>query len=483
MQQLNNFIIITGAITSGKSTLCHDLSGALHKFWNIDGILSFTSKRNFASKEKSLEYNIHAIGTKETLPWAFRKHAGEKFVFLDENAQILTAKILARLAISPCDVMILDNLGFHEMNHQGFYDLLNTVDSNKTQMIISVQKDMLKEFLNFFDFKNYTLIDLDNTPKDQAKIQIINLLKQKDAPLIGTFASITTIMELGLGSSLNAFRVPLQGIFLAGLQNFMLILFGKQLKGRGLLSIVTITAGLKSFSLAGSKFRPMFYIFFQGLFFTLPIYFLGQNFISALLGSILLGISTFFLGVFLNAMIFGMPYVYASINVVNEILRFFHFNNLSVVNMVVVILLCKAIIAIIITLLAYTINFDFLILKLSNKINTITPPSEVLTYPRSDWKTSIKGGSWDLINLKFITSLIFLSLIIYFFAKLDTNDFILVVIRAIIISWFGFILARKIDFGAIIHYLQRKNYLYLAQALEKALRIVHTFKHNKTKTF
>ena len=85
MQQLNNFIIITGAITSGKSTLCHDLSGALHKFWNIDGILSFTSKRNFASKEKSLEYNIHAIGTKETLPWAYRKHAGEKFVFFESS--------------------------------------------------------------------------------------------------------------------------------------------------------------------------------------------------------------------------------------------------------------------------------------------------------------------------------------------------------------------------------------------------------------
>jgi len=483
MQQLNNFIIITGALTSGKSTLCHDLSVALQKFWNIDGILSFTSKRNFASKEKSLEYNIHSIRTKETLPWAKREHAKEQFIFCEENAQTLSAKILAHHATSPCDALILDNLGFHEMKHKGFYDLLNSIDSNKTQMIISVQKDMLNEFLNCFDFKNYTLIDLDITLKPQAHTQIINLLKQRDAQLIGTFASITTIMELGLGSSLNAFRVPFQGVFLAGLQNFMLILFGKKLKGRGLLSIVTITAGLKSFSLAGSKFRPMFYIFFQGLFFTIPIYFLGQNVLSVLLGSILLCTSTFFLGVFLNALIFGMPYVYANINVVNEILKFFHFNNLSVINVVALILLFKTFIAVAITLIAYSINFDFLILKLCNKVSTITPTSEVLTYPKSDWKTSIKGGSWDLFNLKFITSLIFLSLIIYFFAKLDTNDFILVVIRAIIISWFGFILARKIDFGVIIQFLNRKNYLYLAHALERALGIVHSFKNNKTKIF
>ena len=483
MQQLNNFIIITGAITSGKSTLCHELSDALRKFWNVDGILSFTSKRNFASKEKSLEYNIHAIRTQETLPWAKREHANERFVFLDENAQTLSSQILNHHTTSPCDVIILDNLGFHEMNHKGFYNLLNAIDSNKTQMIISVQKDMLEEFLKSFEFENYTLIDLDNTSKGQAKIQIINLLKQRDAQLIGTFASITTIMELGLGSSLNAFRVPFQGIFLAGLQNFMLILFGKKLKGRGLLSIVTITAGLKSFSLAGSKFRPMFYIFFQGLFFTIPIYLLGQNFISVLLGSILLSTSTFFLGVFLNALIFGMPYVYANINVINEMLKFFHFNHLSVINVVIIILLFKTCIATIITLIAYSINFDFLILKLSNKIHSITPTAQVLTFPKSDWKTSIKGGSSDLFNLKFITSLIFLSLIIYFFAKLVTNDFILVNIRAIIISWFGFILARRIDFGVIILFLYRKNYLYLAHALEKSLSIVHSFKHNKTKIF
>jgi len=84
MQQLNDFIIITGALTSGKSTLCHDLSGALRKFWNIAGILSFTSKRNFASKEKSLEYSIYSIHNKETLAWAKRNSSNERFVFLEE---------------------------------------------------------------------------------------------------------------------------------------------------------------------------------------------------------------------------------------------------------------------------------------------------------------------------------------------------------------------------------------------------------------
>ncbi|OFZ50093.1 MAG: hypothetical protein A2381_16990 [Bdellovibrionales bacterium RIFOXYB1_FULL_37_110] len=483
MQQLNDFIIITGALTSGKSTLCHDLSGALRKFWNIAGILSFTSKRNFASKEKSLEYSIYSIHNKETLAWAKRNSSNERFVFLEENAQTLSAKILAHHTTSPCDVIILDNLGFHEMKQQGFYKLLTQIDSNKTQMIISVQKDMLKEFLNFFNFSNFVLIDLDEIPRAQALLQIINLLKQRDAHLIGTFASITTIMELGLGTSLNAFRVPLKGIFLAGLQNFMLILFGKKLKGRGLLSIVTITAGLKSFSLAGSKFRPMFYIFFQGLFFTIPIYLLGQNFLSVLLGSIFLCISTFFLGVILNSVIFGMSYVYANINAVNEILNYFHFNSLSIINVVVLILLFKTLIAFVITLTAYYMNFDFLILKLSNQVNTIIPPSHALTYPKSDWKTSFKGSLGDLLNLKFITSLIFFSLIIYFFARLDTNDFILVIIRAIIISWFGFILARKIDFATIVGFLNRRNYLYLAHALEKALSIVHSFKNNKTKIF
>lgn len=110
--------------------------------------------------------------------------------------------------------------------------------------------------------------------------------------IIGQDAALLSAVEIGLGSLLHAFRVPLTGQFLSLNQIFMLSRSTRKLQEiraarTAGFQISLIAALLKSLAPAGKKLTPMLAIAMQGLLFSFGTIFFGANVMGMLVGATL----------------------------------------------------------------------------------------------------------------------------------------------------------------------------------------------------
>ncbi len=293
---------------------------------------------------------------------------------------------------------------------------------------------------------------------------------------IGIFATLYGIVELTIGSLLHTLHIPFKGHLLTLVQIFLLTQFAKNLQGRYLILISTIAAGLKSFTPAGSKLKPMFYIFIQGVLFALPIKIIGLNILSILLGALLLGISTIYLSIGLNYLLYGQLYLKGVEQLITFTLQLLHLPSLNFWQAITYIALIKSLLIILLTIFAYYYDATKLLTHLVKKI----PPAEnnyTLPNRSSTWKESLYAGSKDLITKYFLISFIITLATIYYFAHPTTTEFIIVTIRALLLSWGSFIFMHKINFNLIIDLLKRYNLHHWAVVLENTLKRVHQNRH------
>lgn len=116
-------------------------------------------------------------------------------------------------------------------------------------------------------------------------------------------ATHLSMVELGLGSFLHAFKIPFTGHFLSLNQSFFLTYCVRTLgpftqKNRFQLAQISfeisiLTALLKSLSPAGQKWGPMLSISMQGILYSFGLMIFGANVIGAIFGSVLLSIWAF----------------------------------------------------------------------------------------------------------------------------------------------------------------------------------------------
>ncbi len=116
--------------------------------------------------------------------------------------------------------------------------------------------------------------------------------------IIGRYAGVLSLIEIGLGSVLHSFRVPLAGNFLALNQGYLLCrasLHAKQLKsGQHVAHLISNTAAvLKSLAPAGKKLGPMLSLSAQGFLFSIGTWIFGVNLTGLIAGMILLSLWTF----------------------------------------------------------------------------------------------------------------------------------------------------------------------------------------------
>lgn len=116
-------------------------------------------------------------------------------------------------------------------------------------------------------------------------------------------ATHLSMVELGLGGFLHAFKIPFTGHFLSLNQSFFLtycvrILSPFTEKNRLQLAQISfeisiLTALLKSLSPAGHKWGPMLSISMQGILYSFGLMLFGANIVGAIFGSVLLSIWAF----------------------------------------------------------------------------------------------------------------------------------------------------------------------------------------------
>lgn len=127
-----------------------------------------------------------------------------------------------------------------------------------------------------------------------------------DADIAGRYAAFLSLVEVGLGSVLHAFRIPFTGHFLSLNQGFFLARASHQTGNRTIgASISNVTAILKSLSPAGKKLTPMLAISAQGLWFSLGTGLFGVNFVGVSFGMTLLSLWAFIQPLLIYSLFYG----------------------------------------------------------------------------------------------------------------------------------------------------------------------------------
>lgn len=177
-------------------------------------------------------------------------------------------------------------------------------------------------------------------------------------------ATHLSMVELGLGSFLHAFKIPFTGHFLSLNQSFFLtycvrILSPFTEKNRFKLAQISfeisiLTALLKSLSPAGQKWGPMLSISMQGILYSLGLILFGANIVGAIFGSVFLSIWAFiqpFITLFIS---FGPNEIHKILSFYTQRLQAdFNVQPEQLKTVVLVAVLFKALLAVFVSLAAY----------------------------------------------------------------------------------------------------------------------------------
>lgn len=132
------------------------------------------------------------------------------------------------------------------------------------------------------------------------------MVKPNSAEPVVANAALLSTVEIGLGSALHAWNVPLAGHLLSLNQGFILC---RALLATGLKSLPSevsnVAAALKSLSPAGKKLTPMLALSVQGVGFSVGPWLFGINSIGLSVGMVLLSLWGFIQPLALAYLLFG----------------------------------------------------------------------------------------------------------------------------------------------------------------------------------
>ncbi len=122
---------------------------------------------------------------------------------------------------------------------------------------------------------------------------------------LGHYGALLSLVELGLGTTLQAFRVPFGGLFLSLNQGYLLTCASIKTGDASIAySISNVAAIMKSLAPAGHKLGPMLSLSMQGLLFSIGTR-LGVNLPGLILGTVLLSLWSFVQPVVTYYLFFG----------------------------------------------------------------------------------------------------------------------------------------------------------------------------------
>ena len=469
-------ILVTGSIASGKTSFLERLHRSTAKWWRSCGFFSPGSDaRSSHSGTPSAAYTLSVIGQAGPQAWARRKTDGSGFEFCAATRSGVTATVSAQLDCASAEICFLDEIGPLELAGEGFAGLFRHALASRCRIVVAaVRKSRLAEVIDEFRLAGAVVIDLDHVSVPHGLREARRRLAATDAERIGAFAGIGGLVEVGLGSTLHAYRVPFKGHALAYLQNVLLIAFGKALHGRGLVRISFITAMLKSFSPVGSTFKPMGYIFLQGLSFAAPVRLLGWNPGTVVLGSIMMAWLTLALSLAVNYVTFGSSIFNAYGGVIRSVSGWFGVQGPALAEVLAGAFALKALIAVALAAGAFFGNLQPLVHRLSRQPSraAASRAGQPAAHPQRSLRATACAALRDLARPRFVIAFLVSVMLLLFFAHLSRRDLMNLVVRGLCISYLGFVVLRRADFRSFGTWLDRRAGLGLGKSLPVALEVL-----------
>ena len=279
-------------------------------------------------------------------------------------------------------------------------------------------------------------------------------------------------IEVGLGSLLHLFHVPLRGHLLSINQGFILsYALRKNRNKRGPFIISNLAALLKSLSPAGGKLGPMFSLSIQGILFNCGVLGLGANVVGATLGMVLLSTWAFIYPVVTYYLLFGKTFFYALNEVFIKASELIHFDKKDLWFILAGLITAKGLLSALFSILAFQLpeqsmeNYQKWMIRFGEKSKLSwarTLPSTPLSTPldiqaknqKSDpiedqanfssipKKNALSNALRDLLNPFFILSFL-LTLVFAYYAERDHSKMIWIALRPLAVSFLLFCFARS----------------------------------------
>lgn len=285
----------------------------------------------------------------------------------------------------------------------------------------------------------------------------------KNTSTIAKYSIVLMIFENGIGSILHSFKIPFAGHMLSINQIGILTRVAQESKDADVPLLISFnTCLLKSLGPAGKKLTPMLAILSQGILFSLPLYLLGINLLSLIIGIFLASVWAFMQPLILTYLFFGDRIL----EVVNKILiegkKIFPLLESSLVIIIISLVILKLILAFI---YSYTLlklssdEFEKLSLKLTNKF-------EIKTTEHS--KSKLHSAAKELFKPLFVISLIFTGIFTYY---LESNwvNLIWTLLRPITIGFILFYFIKLVPLDNLVTKLKKLGFNKFSESLEKTL--------------
>ena len=470
-------VLVTGRVGSGKTRFLTALGRTTGRWWRTCGFVSPAAPAERSPAEPGASYDLSFVHGARRMPWATRRKQGRGFEFRAATRAEAIARVRGELEAG-AEVCFIDEIGRLELEGGGFAGLFRLALTSPCRVVVAaVKKSALAEAIAAFDLAAPLIVDLDAVPAGRALRAVRRRISASEAGRVGTFAGAAGMVEVGLGSTLHAYRVPFKGHVLAYLQNALLVTFGKALNGRGLFRISFISAMLKAFSPAGARFRPMAYIFLQGAVFAAPVRLLGWHLLSVLVGSVLMAWLTLGLSLGVDYAMFGQSIFDAFSGAISFASEALNIRAPSLAAIIGGAFLLKGAIALGLAAAAYLGDLEPLVRRLKRRGSRRQRPirdERVATAGRRTALGTALGAARDLLRPRFAIAFVVSTLLLLFFTSLSRSDLASVVVRGLVISYLGFIAVRRVDLGALGGWLDRRTGLGLAESLPAAMRVIET---------
>ncbi len=177
MNGMQKIVLITGAVTSGKTSLLSILADKLSSQCQIDGFLSKAPQRTHGSGQFAYKYVLYRIKRPETLAWATPRSNSNGYDFNPDTQDFLDNQFAGHITATCPDILVLDELGKLELGGAGLERVLISALGSDTKILVcTVKKRFLNEILEKYHFQESLCIDLDIIDTGQAIEEITQYL-------------------------------------------------------------------------------------------------------------------------------------------------------------------------------------------------------------------------------------------------------------------------------------------------------------------
>lgn len=280
---------------------------------------------------------------------------------------------------------------------------------------------------------------------------------------IGKFAASLALIEIGLGSLLHAFKIPLSGHLLSINQIALLSRISFKLGSpKASFEISLVASILKSLSPAGKKLTPMLGIAMQGILYYLGIFILGLNPIGLLVAVLFASAWAFLQPVLFIYILFGKTSADVALHFLQEIEKIIpHIENV----------LLWIIIGLFIVKCVLTYAISFIAIKVSEEKFEKYQQRMILEIKKKPLSnhSPIFLALKDLLNPFFIIS--FLLTVIFFVYSNSTSATIFwELLRPLALGFILFYIVRIYPIQKLSNFLSHKGFKRMAKILDHAVK-------------